>query len=201
MNTLEPFMTYLGKKGWRSKAGRYLCSLTFFFSLELRGTKATVHVLFSHAWTLLHRWWRGKELQRKFERSTTGCRGKEKRGDCSKEPTPRFPHLRQCFGCTTSALTIPPTPIYPWSIIQILIINLFNSTQLTLVRSHSFFFLWVWISYFCSSLLLNFSLSRAPSVSVWMPLTCLTATTRTLRRCQAGGFLILKSTRCTFHSP
>lgn len=130
----------------------------FLFSLESRGTTATAHVLFEHAFTLLSRWWRGKELQRKFERNTTGCREKEKTGDSSKEPTPRFSNSCQCFSCTTSAL-IPPPPlsIYPWNIIQILIINLFNSTQSTLVSIHSFFFFsGSQSSYFCSSLPFDF---------------------------------------------
>lgn len=39
---------------------------------------------------MLCRWWRGRELRQRFERSTKGCREKEKRGDCSKELTLRF---------------------------------------------------------------------------------------------------------------
>ncbi len=39
---------------------------------------------------MLCRWWRGRELQQKYERSMKGCREKEKRGGCSKGLTPRF---------------------------------------------------------------------------------------------------------------
>ena len=136
----------------------------------------------------LCRWWRGRELQQKFEKSTKGCREKEKREDCSKELTPRFfllaPHSSDNFTTFTTV------------------------TQLSFDCGrcpHSFHYVpHPFPSFVINSanLLLSLpSLLRAPSVWVWMQQTCLTAMMRTLKRCQEEGFLILKSTRCTFPSP
>lgn len=44
----------------------------------------------------LCRWWRGRGRQRKSERSTRGCRERERRGDCSRGPTQRFVVPSRC---------------------------------------------------------------------------------------------------------
>lgn len=91
MPTPEPSMTYLGRKGWRSKAGRFVFLTNIIFhAFEWLCCFLTPHALFV---LTLCRWWRGRGRGQKFERSMKGYREKGTREDSSNEQTPRFIQL------------------------------------------------------------------------------------------------------------
>ncbi len=134
MLTPEPSMTSLGRKGWRWKAGRYVLCLTWAVCLKVEWICCyIIHTVLTYLHyqylmvMMLCRWWRGRELQQKFEKSTKGCREKEKRGDCSKELTPRFsespPH---------SFVNFTVFLVWASTFMQILLNNLCNTAQLWL---------------------------------------------------------------------
>lgn len=90
-------MTYLGRKAWRWKAGRLVLfsTLTVFFIIniciivcycgacETNDTSAClIPVIF--------RWWRGREPLQRSGRNMNVCRGREMRGDSSREQTLRW---------------------------------------------------------------------------------------------------------------
>lgn len=90
-------MTYLGRKAWRWKVGRLVLfsTLTVFFI-----TNIWISVCYCGACETndtsaclipdIFRWWRGREPLQRSGRNMNVCRGREMRGDSSREQTLRW---------------------------------------------------------------------------------------------------------------